>query len=71
MLTTTDLFDLSHSLAGSYLSGFSQPWLALGGIKAMILALGPTLDDSYEETAPQVWVHKTAAVAPSAFLGSP
>ena len=71
MLTTTDLFDLSHSLAGSYLAGFSQPWLALGGIKAMILALGPTLDDSYEETAPQVWVHKTAAVAPSAFLGSP
>ena len=71
MLTTTDLFDFSHSLAGSYLAGFTHPWDALNGIKAMILDLGPQLDDTYIETAPQVWVHKTAVIAPSAFLGSP
>ena len=71
MLTTTDLFDLSHSLAGDYLKTFPFPWQALSGIKALILQLGPRLDDSYEEVAPQVWVHKTAAVAPSAFLGAP
>ena len=71
MLTTTDLFDLSHSLAGDYLKTFPFPWQALSGIKALILQLGPRLDNSYEEVAPQVWVHKTAAVAPSAFLGAP
>ena len=71
MLTTTDLFDLSHSLAGDYLKTFPFPWQALSGIKALILQLGPRLDDSYAEVAPQVWVHKTAAVAPSAFLGAP
>ena len=71
MLTTTDLFDLSHSLAGDYLKTFPFPWQALSGIKALILQLGNSLDDSYTEVAPQVWVHKTADVAPSAFLGAP
>ena len=71
MLTTPDLFDLSHSLAGSYLAGFIYPWQALSGIKSLILDLGSKLDESYVETAPQVWVHKTAVVAPTAFLGAP
>lgn len=71
MLTTTDLFDLSHSLAGTYLAGFPCPWQALAGINALISELGPKLDDTYEETAPQVWVHKTAVVAPTAYLGAP
>ena len=71
MLTTLQLYDLTHSLAGSYLAGFDYPWQALSGIKDLILCLGPTLDESYEEIAPTVWVHKTATIAPSAFLGAP
>jgi len=71
MYKTTDLFDLSHSLAGSYLSRFSYPWEALAGIKALILELGPTLDDTYQQILPQVWVHNTATVAPTAYLGAP
>ena len=71
MLTVTELYDLSHSLAGDYLSGFDYPWQALGRIKNLILTLGPTLGDDYIETAPTVWVHKTAAVAPTAYLGAP
>ena len=70
MLTITDLFDLDHTLAKDYLSRFTYPWEALAGIKDFILALGPTLED-YDEVFPQVWVHKTAAVAPSAYLGAP
>ena len=71
-LTTTALLDLSHSLAGNYLSGFQYPWQALDGIQELILTLGPRLDPAeYEERAPQVWVHKTAEIAPTAFLGSP
>ena len=71
MLKTNDLYDMSHSLAGSYLSGFEYPWQALKGIKELILTLGSGLGDDYEEVAPTVWVHKTATVAPTAYLGAP
>ena len=70
-LHTTGLFDLSRTLAGDYLARFADPWQALDGIKELILTLGPALGDDYEERAPQVWVHKTASVAPTAFLGAP
>ena len=70
MLTIKDLFDLDHTIAGEYLAQFTYPWEALAGIKDFILSVGPTLE-GYDEVAPQVWVHKTAAVAPSAYLGGP
>ena len=68
---TTGLFNLSHSLAGDYLARFTYPWQALDGIKELILSLGPALGEGYQERAPQVWVHETAQVAPTAFLGAP
>lgn len=71
MLKTTNLFDLTHSIAGNYLSQFDYPWQALKGIKDMILALGPQLGEDYTEVSPCVWVHRTATVAPSAYVGSP
>ena len=71
MLKTCDLFDLTHSLAGSYLSGFTYPWEALKGIKALIENLGSRLGSDYAEVSPAVWVHKTAVIAPTAFLGAP
>ena len=71
MPKTIDLYDLEHSQAGEYLSGFEYPWQALSGIKSLILSLGPQLGEEYTETAPQVWVHRTAVVAPTAYLGAP
>lgn len=71
MLEIKDLFDLTHTIAGDYLAGFTYPWEALTGIKELILELGPKLGDEYEEVQPEVWVHKTANVFPSAYLGSP
>ncbi len=70
-LTVTGLLDLHHTLAKDYLSRFTYPWAALDGIKDLILALGPALGEDYEERAPQVWVHRTANVYPSAYLGAP
>ena len=71
-VTTKALLDLSHSLAGEWLAGFTYPWEALSGVKDFILALGARLDpEEYERRAPEVWVHKTAKVAPTAFLGGP
>ena len=71
MLKTSDLFDFSHSLAASWLVRFEYPWEALKGIKDLILSLGPTLGEDYEERMPQVWIHKTATIAPTAWLGAP
>ena len=70
-LNTTGLFDLSHSLAGEYLARFEYPWQALDGISDLILRLGQNLGDEYEELSAQVWVHQTAHIAPTAFLGAP
>ena len=71
MDTIRELYDLQHTLAGAYLSQFTYPWEALKGIKELILTLGKTLGEEYQEISDAVWVHKTAVVAPTAYLGSP
>ena len=70
-MTTLELYDLNHTMAKEYLADFTYPWQALKGIKDLILTLGETLGEDYEEVAPTVWVHRTATVAPTAFLGAP
>lgn len=70
MITITDLFTLDHTLASDYLKKFTYPWEALKGIREYIGELGAALDkNEYENVSPHVWVHKTAKVAPTAFLG--
>ena len=71
MLKTLELYDLEHTLAKEYLKQFEYPWQALKGIKALILELGPMLGEEYTEVSPCVWVHKTAIVAPTAYIGAP
>ena len=72
MLTIRELYDLDHTMAGEYLAQFTYPWEALKGIKDLILSLGEKLDkEEYEEVSEHVWVHKTAKVFPSAYLGAP
>lgn len=71
MMKTLELYDLSHSLAGEYLTQFEYPWQALAGIKNLILTLGKTLGEEYTEVSPEVWVHSTAKVAPTAYIGAP
>ena len=71
MYTIEDLYDLDHTLAKPYLEQFTYPWEALAGIKAFLIALGETLGEDYLQVQPQVWVHRTAVVAPTAYLGAP
>lgn len=69
-LTVSALYDLSHTLAAPLLSGVTYPWEALDGIGAFILELGATLPaEEYHHPAPTVWVHKTATVFASAYIG--
>ena len=67
-----ELYDLSQTIAGDYLSRFTYPWEALDGIKAYIRELGPTLDpEVYEQRGEDIWVAKSATVAPTAYLNGP
>ena len=72
MIRITDLFDLEHTIAADYLKGFEYPWEALSGIKQLIIDLGKKLDpQEYTEVSENVWIHKTAKVFPSAYIGGP
>lgn len=66
-----EMYDLDHTLAKTYLEQFTYPWQALKGIKDFILTLGPTLGSDYKEVKENVWVHESARVAPTAYLGAP
>ena len=64
------LYDLSHTMAAELLSRYEFPWEVLPHIKSYILELGATLSkEEYEMRGDHVWVHKTAEVFPSAYLG--
>ena len=72
MYTIESLYDLDQTLAKEYLKQFTYPWEALKGITEMIISLGESLDkEEYEEVSEHVWIHKTATVFPSAYLGAP
>lgn len=71
MYRITELYDLEHTLAKTYLEQFEYPWEALKGLKDYIIQLGSELPEEYEEVSEHVWVHKTANVFPSAYLGAP
>lgn len=68
----TELFDLTHTIAADYLKGFTYPWEALKGIGELIISLGKNLDpQEYNNPSENVWIHKTAKVFPSAYIGAP
>ena len=67
-----NMYDLSQSIAGDYLAGFTYPWEALDGISDHIRKLGPTLDtEKYEQRGKDIWVAKSATIAPTACLNGP
>ncbi len=67
-----DLYDLSHTMSADYLRNFIYPWEALKGISEFIIELGKKLPrDEYENPFENVWIHKTANVYPTAYIGSP
>ena len=71
MYRTKDLYEEGHSLASSYILSFEYPWEALKGIKELIIELGKSLGDDYREVSENVWIHESAKVFPSAYIGSP
>lgn len=72
MLKISDLYDLQHTAAKAYLEQYEYPWQALKGIKEFVTGLISTLDpEAYHEAAPDVWVHNSVSIAPTASLNGP
>ncbi|MBR5127321.1 MAG: UDP-N-acetylglucosamine pyrophosphorylase [Roseburia sp.] len=67
-----NLYDLEQTIAKEYLEQFTYPWEALKGISEYIKTLGPTLDpEKFEQRGENIWVAKSATVAPTACLNGP
>ncbi|MCF0120673.1 MAG: UDP-N-acetylglucosamine pyrophosphorylase [Oscillospiraceae bacterium] len=67
-----ELFDLSHTIAASYLEQFTYPWEALAGISDLIIELGKTLSpDEFYSPRENVWIAKDAVIFESAYIGAP
>lgn len=67
-----NLFDLNETIAAGLFEGAEYPWEVLGKIKSYILELGSTLDASkFEKRGEDIWVAKSAKVAPTACLNGP
>ena len=66
------LLDLSKTYAAKLFDGLTYPWEALPKISEFIKSVGPTLSkDEFDQIGDNIWVAKTAVVAPTAFLSGP
>lgn len=64
------LFQAGHSITWKYLEKLEWPWEALPMIGTYIDELAAALKKSeYDERPGNIWIHKSATVAPSAFIG--
>lgn len=67
-----NLYDLNQTIAKELLERVTYPWEALPKINDFILELGSKLDSSkYEQVGEDVWIAKTATVAPTAYIHGP
>ena len=67
-----NLYTLEETIASEYLKKFEYPWEALKGISDFIKEIGQTLDsEKFEKRGEDIWVAKSAKVAPTAALNGP
>ena len=68
----SNLYNLEETIAVKIFEGVIYPWEVLPKISNFILQLGKTLDkEKFEEIAENVWVAKSATIAPTAFIKGP
>lgn len=71
-LTVKALYNLEESIAKDIFDGVTYPWEVLPRIGAFIITLGNTLsEEEYEKKAEDIWVAKSASVAPTAYIHGP
>ena len=69
-MRVAELFSPGHTLVWEQLIKLEFPWEAISMISLYVKETGAKLKLSeYDKRADNVWIHKTAKIAPSAFLG--
>ena len=72
VLTVKENYSLDQTIAKDIFNGVTYPWEVLPKISNFILELGATLSENeYEKRGENVWVAKSAKVAPTAFINGP
>lgn len=67
-----NMYDLNETIAAELFAGADYPWEVLGRISDFIIKLGNSLDgERYEKRGENIWVAKSAKVAPTACLNGP
>lgn len=67
-----NLYNLEETIAGKLFEGAVYPWEVLPKISAFIAELGNTLtSEEYEKRGENVWIAKSAKVAPTAYIHGP
>lgn len=70
--TIRELYTLDQTIAKEIFEGLTYPWEALPKIGAFIVRLGNTLSaEEYEKRGEDVWIAKSASVAPTAYIHGP
>lgn len=71
-ITVSELYDLEETIASGLFKEVTYPWEVLPRIHDFIIELGRTLPkDIYEEREENIWVAKSAKIAPTACLNGP
>ena len=71
-MTISEMYDLSQTIAAELFEGKTYPWEVLPEIGDFIMKLGATLDpEEYEKKGENVWIAKSATVAPTASITGP
>lgn len=71
-ITVKELYDLKETIAAQLFEGVTYPWEVLPKIHDFIIELGRCLpQDIYEEKGENIWIAKSAKVAPTACLNGP
>lgn len=72
MVTSKELFDLSHTAAAKLLESTEYPWDVLSEISDFIVELGKSLpEDEYDHPQEDVWIAKDATVFATAYIHGP
>lgn len=67
-----NLYDLDKTIAADIFHDVAYPWEVLSGIEAFIMKLGSMLPaEKFEKRGDNVWIAKSAAVFPSAYIHGP
>ena len=72
VLKISNLFDLNNTIAKELLERLEYPWEVFNTLEDFIMEIGPKLPkDKFEQKGDNIWIAKSAKVAPTASLNGP